>query len=115
MDFKLYQIDVKSAFLNGIIKKKVYIEQPLGFEDLKFSYHIFKLNKALYGLKQAPRAWYDRLSKFLIENSFKWENMDTTLFLKKEDQNLFIVQIHIDDIIFSATKQSLYEKFTKLL
>ena len=71
MDFKLYQMDVKSVFLNSIIKEEVYVEQPLGFEEPKFFYHVFKLNKALYDLKQAPRAWYERLSKFLIKNSFK--------------------------------------------
>ena len=71
MDFKLYQINFKSIFFNGIIKKVVYVEQPSGFEDPKFFYHIFKLNKALYNLKQDPRAWYERLSKFLIENDFK--------------------------------------------
>ena len=70
MDCKLYQIDVKSVFLNGIIKEEVYIEQPPGFEDYEFLNHVFKLNKAFYGLKQAPRAWYERLSKFLIENEF---------------------------------------------
>ena len=84
MDFKLYQMDVKSAFLNGTIKEEVYIEQPLGFEDHKFPNHVYKLNKALYGLKQAPRAWYERLSKFLIENGFKRGNVDTTLFIKKK-------------------------------
>ena len=91
MDFKLYQMDVKSAFLNGTIKEEVYVEQPPGFEDYKFFDHVFKLNKALYGLKQAPRAWYERLSKFLIENGFKRENVDTILFLKKEDESLLVV------------------------
>ena len=104
MDFKLYQMDIKSVFLNDTIKKEVYVEQPLSFEDHKFSYHVFKLNKALYNLKQASRAWYERLSKFLIENDFKWGNVDTTLFLKKEDKNLLVVQIYMDDIIFGATK-----------
>ena len=70
MNFKLYQMDIKSIFLNSIIKEKVYIEQPLGFEDYEFSNHVFKLNKALYDLKQALRAWYERFSKFLIENRF---------------------------------------------
>ena len=83
MNFKLYQMDVKSAFFNGTIKEKVHVEQLSGFEDHQFSNHVYKLNKALYGLKQAPRAWYERLSKFLIENGFKKGNMDTTLFLKK--------------------------------
>ena len=84
-------MDVKSVFLNGTIKKKVYVEQPLSFEDHKFSNHVYKLNKVLYGLKQAPRAWYERLDNFLIENRFKRENVDTTLFLKKKDENLLVV------------------------
>ena len=65
-DFKLFQMDVKSAFLNGYINEEVYVEQPPSFEDQKFSNHVFKLTKALYCLKQAPRPWYERLSKFLI-------------------------------------------------
>jgi len=84
----LYQMDVKSAFLNGVISEEVYVKQPLGFEDLKYPDHVYKLKKSLYGLKQAPRAWYDRLSNFLIENEFKRGQVDTTLFrrtLKKED------------------------------
>ena len=68
MDIKLYQIDVKSAFLNRIINEEVYVEQPLRFESQEFLDHVFKLNKALYGLKQAPRVWYERLSSFLLEN-----------------------------------------------
>jgi hypothetical protein len=64
-DFKLYQMDVKSVFLNGSIKEEVYMEQPLRFEDQKYPNHVYKLHKALYGLKQAPRAWYECLSDFL--------------------------------------------------
>ena len=67
----LYQMDVKSAFLKGVISEEVYIKQPLGFEDLKHPDHVYKLKKSLYGLKQAPRAWYDRRSNFLIENDLK--------------------------------------------
>ena len=97
-------MDVKSVFFNGTIKEEVHIEQSSGFEDHQFSNHVYKLNKALYGLKQAPRAWYERLRKFLIENGFKRENMDTTLFLKKENESLLVVQVYMDDIIFGATK-----------
>ena len=64
--FKLYQMDVKSVFLNGYIKEEVYVEQPPSFEDPRHPNHVFKLKKALYGLKQAPRAWYERLSNFLL-------------------------------------------------
>jgi hypothetical protein len=63
--FKLYQMDVKSAFLNGPIKEEVYVEQPLDFEDSEYPNHVYKLSKALYGLKQAPRAWYECLRDFL--------------------------------------------------
>ena len=77
-------MDVKSAFLNGTIKKKNYVEQPPDFEDHQFSNHVYKLNKALYDLKQTPRAWYERHSKFLIKNYFKRRNMDITLFFKKK-------------------------------
>jgi hypothetical protein len=66
-NFKLFQMDVKSVFLNGFIAEEVYVEQPPGFENHEFPNHVFKLSKALYGLKQAPRAWYERLSGFLIE------------------------------------------------
>ena len=74
-------MDVNSAFLNGYISEKVYIEQPPGFSDQTISNHVFKLNKALYGLKQAPKAWYDRLIKFLLENNFSRGNVDKTLFI----------------------------------
>ena len=77
-------MDVKSVFLNGTIKEEVHVEQPPGFEDHQFPNHVYKLNKTLYDLKQAPRAWYERLSKFLIENGFKRGNMDITLFFFKK-------------------------------
>jgi hypothetical protein len=64
-DFKLYQIDVKNTFLNGHIKKEVYVEQPPDFEDKEYPNHVYKLHKSLYGLKQAPRAWYQCLRDFL--------------------------------------------------
>jgi hypothetical protein len=63
-DFKLYQMDVKSAFMNGPIKEEVYVEQPPGFEDEEYPNHVYKLHKTLYGLKQAPRAWYECLRDF---------------------------------------------------
>ena len=66
-NFKLYQMDMKSAFLNGTIQELVYVEEPPGFEDPKYPNHVYKLNKALYGLKQAPRAWYDCLKDFLLK------------------------------------------------
>ena len=91
MEIKLYQMEVKSAFLNGYLKEEVYIKQPPGFESHDFSNHVFKLDKALYGLKQTPRAWYERLSSFLIENDFQRGKIDNTLFMKSKGEHLLIV------------------------
>ena len=90
-NFILYQMDVKSAFLNGFINEEVYVEQPPGFESFNFPNHVFKLKKALYGLKQAPRAWYKRLSKFLISSGFKMGKIDTNLFIKLRENDILIV------------------------
>ncbi|XP_017415990.1 uncharacterized protein LOC108326897 [Vigna angularis] len=83
MRFKLYQMDVRSAFLNGYIKEEVFIEQPPSFHDYEYPDHVFKLKKALYGLKLTPRSWYGRLSKFLIKEEFTRGKLDSTLFIKK--------------------------------
>ena len=81
--FKLFQMDVKSAFLNGFINEGVYVEQPPGFEDHQHLNHVFKLKKALYGLKQAPRQWYERLINFLLSHGYERGMIDKTLFIKK--------------------------------
>nr|KYP76886.1 Retrovirus-related Pol polyprotein from transposon TNT 1-94 [Cajanus cajan] len=112
---KLYQTDVKSAFLNGTILEEVYINQPPGFENDLLPSHVFKLNKALYGLKQAPRAWYDKLSSFLTINNFIRGKTDSTLFRKEIKDNFIIVQIYVDDIIFGATNDNLCQEFSKLM
>jgi hypothetical protein len=104
--FKLYQIDVKSAFLNGPIKEEVYVEEPFGFESEGYPNHVYKLHKALYGLKQAPRAWYECLRDFLIENGFRIGKADSTLFTRKIGKDLFVCQIYVDDIIFGSTNKS---------
>lgn len=87
MEIKLYQMDVKSAFLNGYLKEEVYVSQPPGFESSEFPNHVFKLDKALYGLKQAPSAWYEHVSNFLLENGFQRGKVDNTLFLKTKGEH----------------------------
>jgi hypothetical protein len=113
--FKLYQMDVKSAFLNGPIKEEVYVEQPLGFEDSEYPNHVYKLSKALYGLKQAPRAWYECLRDFLITNGFKVGKADPRLFTKTIANDLFVCQIYVDDIIFGSTNKSTCEEFSRIM
>ena len=102
-------MDVKSAFLNGDLKEEVFVKQPPGFEDAELPNHVFRLNKALYGLKQAPRAWYERLSKFLLKNGFKRGKIDNTMFLLKREQELLIIQVYVDEIVFGATLECLCE------
>jgi len=114
-NIKLFKIDVKSEFLNGLIEAEVYVKQPPGFEDHTFPYHVFKLQKALYDLKQTPYAWYDKLSYFLLENDFMRGKVNVTLFRRKVGKDFIIVQIYVDDIIFGATNESLCTNFSNLM
>nr|GEW82718.1 putative ribonuclease H-like domain-containing protein [Tanacetum cinerariifolium] len=115
MGFLVYQIDVKSAFLYGTIKEEVYICQPPGFEDLENPDKVYKVVKALYGLHQAPRAWYETLATYLLENGFHRGTIDQTLFIKKQQKDILLVQIYVDDIIFGAPNKALCQSFEKLI
>ncbi|GKF06976.1 retrovirus-related pol polyprotein from transposon TNT 1-94 [Tanacetum coccineum] len=115
LDFKLFQMDVKSAFLNGFINEEVYVAQPPGFIDFKKPDHVYKLKKALYSLKQAPKAWYVRLKAFLIKHEYKMGMLNKTLVTKKKSSNLIIVQIYVDDIIFGSTCQDMCDEFAKIM
>ncbi|GJT71912.1 retrovirus-related pol polyprotein from transposon TNT 1-94 [Tanacetum coccineum] len=115
LDFRLFQMDVKSAFLNGFINEEVYVAQPPGFIDFAKPNHVYRLKKALYGLKQAPKAWYDRLKAFLIKHDYTMGMVDNTLFTKKKDSNIIIVQIYVDDIIFGSTCQEMCDDFAKIM
>ena len=114
-NFKLYQMDVKSAFLNGPIQELVFVKQPPGFEDPSKLNHVYKLHKALYGLKQAPRAWYECLKDFLLKNGFEIGKADSTLFTRKFDGDLFVCQIYVDDIIFGSTNKAFCEDFSRIM
>ncbi|GJZ06538.1 putative ribonuclease H-like domain-containing protein, partial [Tanacetum coccineum] len=101
MGFIVYQMDVKSAFLYGTIEEEVYVCQPPGFEDPQFPDKVYKVEKALYGLHQAPRAWYETLSTYLLENSFRRRIIKKTLFIKKNQCDILLVQVmQRDDGIF---------------
>nr|GFA76646.1 hypothetical protein [Tanacetum cinerariifolium] len=104
--FTMFQMDVKTAFLHGSLKEDVYVCQPKGFIDADHPSHIYKLKKALYGLKQAPRAWYDELSLFLLQNHFFKGTIDPTLFIRHFHDDILVVQVYVDDIIFGFTHPS---------
>ncbi|GJY06694.1 retrovirus-related pol polyprotein from transposon TNT 1-94 [Tanacetum coccineum] len=99
----IYNMDVKTSFLNGELKEEVYVSQPEGFVDPNHPTHVYRLKKALYDLKQAPRALYDTLSRFLLDNKFSKGAVDPTLFTRKTGKHILLVQIYVDDIIFAST------------
>ena len=111
----VYQMDIKTAFLNGTLKEEVYVSQPEGFVDKEHPDYVYKLKKAIYGLKQAPRAWYDELSSFLLNNNFTKGTVDDTLFIKKFKDDILIVQIYVDDIIFGSTNPNHSKHFENLM
>ncbi|KAK6131030.1 hypothetical protein DH2020_035228 [Rehmannia glutinosa] len=114
-NFTEYHMDVRSAFLNGLLEQEVYVEQPPGFEHKTIVDKVYKLKKALYGLKQAPRAWYDTLSHFIIDNGFTKGKVDRTLFTIQDGESILLVQIYVDDIIFGSTNKELCDKFSNLM
>ncbi|GJV54583.1 retrovirus-related pol polyprotein from transposon TNT 1-94 [Tanacetum coccineum] len=113
--FPIYQMDVKMAFLNGPLKEEVYVAQPEGFVDPDHPEKVYLLRKALYGLKQAPRAWYDELSTFLMSKGFTKGIIDPTLFKIKYGEDILLVQIYVDDIIFGSTNPKYSKRFEKLM
>nr|GEV58041.1 hypothetical protein [Tanacetum cinerariifolium] len=111
----VYQMDVKTAFFNGNLREEVYVSQPDRFVDQDNPNHVYKLKKALYGLKQAPRAWYGMLSSFLISQDFSKGSVVPTLFIRRNGNNLLVVQIYVDDIIFAASTLELCDLFANLM
>ncbi|GJU28348.1 retrovirus-related pol polyprotein from transposon TNT 1-94 [Tanacetum coccineum] len=97
------------------MREEVYVSQPDGFVDQDNPNHVYKLKKALYGLKQAPRAWYDLLSKFLLSQEFSKGTVDPTLFIRRQGKDILLVQIYVDDIIFSSTTPELCDQFSKIM
>ncbi|GKB38533.1 retrovirus-related pol polyprotein from transposon TNT 1-94 [Tanacetum coccineum] len=96
----VFQMDVKTAFLNGILKEEVYVSQLKGFVNQDHPNHVFRLKKALYGLKQAPRAWYDLLPKFLLNQKFVKGVVDPTLFTQKEGNDLILYGLDQCDAVY---------------
>ncbi|GJX30465.1 retrovirus-related pol polyprotein from transposon TNT 1-94 [Tanacetum coccineum] len=111
----IYQMDVKTAFLNGQLCEVVYVSQPEGFVDQDKPNHVYRLKKALYGLKQAPRTWYDMLSSFLLSQEFSKGAVDLTLFTRKAGRDILLVQIYFNDIIFASTNPAMCDEFAKIL
>ena len=111
-NFKVYQMDVNSTFLNGKLEEQVYIEQPEGFLLSENKDYVCKLKKALYGLKQAPRAWFSILDSYLKQQGFKRGATESNLYLNIEDKNMIIVVVYVDGIIFGSNLKILSVYFS---
>jgi hypothetical protein len=109
--FKLYQMDVKNAFLNGVILEEVYVRQSPGFENPKYPNRVYKLSKAFYGLKQVPRAWYARIKTFSLDHGYVMGSVARTLFTLKYENDFLLVQIYGDDIIFGGSSHTFVSIF----
>ncbi|XP_058004059.1 retrovirus-related Pol polyprotein from transposon TNT 1-94 [Hevea brasiliensis] len=107
--WQVFQLDVKSAFLNGFLEEQVYIEQPEGFND--GSNQVCLLKKALYGLKQAPRAWYSRIDSYLLDLGFKRSLNETTLYVKHQSNDVVVVSLYVDDLLVTGSNLKLIEEF----
>ncbi|GJW40476.1 retrovirus-related pol polyprotein from transposon TNT 1-94 [Tanacetum coccineum] len=109
--FPIYQMDVKTEFLNGPLKEEVYVTQPDGFGDPDHLEKVYRLRKALCGLKQVPRAWYDELSNFLMSKGFTKGTIDPTLFMIRYGEDILLVQIYVDDIIFRTSDPPISKRY----
>nr|GEY69762.1 hypothetical protein [Tanacetum cinerariifolium] len=113
--FTVFQMDVKTAFLHGSLEEDMYVCQPKGFIDADHPSHVYKLKKALYGLKQAQMAWYDELSTFLLQNHFFKGTIDPTLFIRHFQDDILVVQVYVDDIIFGSTHPRYIQLVSELM
>ncbi|KAH9726136.1 hypothetical protein KPL70_008141 [Citrus sinensis] len=113
--WKIFQMDVKFAFLNRFLEEEVYIEQPLGYVVKGYEDKVLRLKKALYGLKQAPRAWNNIIDKYFQEKGFNICPYEHALYVKEKDKDIFIVCLYVDDLIFTRCNPSLFEEFKRVM
>eukprot|EP00253_Pinus_taeda_P006070 PITA_06070 len=113
--WKVDQMDVKSTFLNGVLKEEVYIEKPPGYEKKGQEHKVCRLKKSLYGLKQAPREWYSRIDSYLLENRFEKCEGEPTLYIKEKNGKILIVVLYVDDVIFTGNDDYFIEDFKTVM
>jgi Reverse transcriptase (RNA-dependent DNA polymerase) len=111
-EWQIHQMDVKSTFLNGVLEE-VYVEQPFGYINLGNEHKVLGLKKALYGLNQVPRAWNTRIDSYFKENDFKQCPFEVTIYVKARKDEILIVALYVDDLIFMGNNQMLIYEFKK--
>jgi hypothetical protein len=110
-NWKVFQLDVKLAFLNGILQEEIYVEQPAGFVIQGKEDKVYLLKKALYGLKQTPRAWYSRIDDYLTGSGFQKSLSEATLYVKRINDDVLIISLYIDDLLVTGSNIEQVEKF----
>jgi hypothetical protein len=113
--FKLYQMDMKSVFLNDVIQEEVYVRQPPYFENPKYPNRVYKLSKVLYELNQESWAWYARLKTFLLDHGYVTGSIDNTLFTLKHGSDFLFIQIYVNDIIFGGSSHVFVSSFQEMM
>jgi hypothetical protein len=111
----VHQLDVKNAFLHGVLSETVYCSQPAGFEDSSRPGLVCRPNKSLYGLKQAPRAWYSRFATFLLRLGFLESKADTSLFVLRRGSDTAYLLLYVDDIVLTASSMGLLHRIITAL
>lgn len=109
--WKIFQLDVKSAFLNGYLQEEIFVEQPKGFVVRGEEGKVYLLKKALYGLKQAPRAWYSRIDEHLLKLDFKKSLSESTLYIRNSNSDYIVVSLYVDDLFVTGNNPSMINKF----
>ncbi|KAL4587787.1 hypothetical protein LXL04_000661 [Taraxacum kok-saghyz] len=109
--WRIRQLDINNAFLNGDLTEVVYMKQPKGFEDPTKPHHVCRLHKALYRLKQAPRAWFTKLKQYLVTNGFRACQSDTSLFVRSSPSSTIYVLVYVDDVIVTGTNDVHLQRF----
>jgi len=111
LELQIFQLDVKSAFLNGELKEEVYVKQPQCFEVEGKEGKVYKLHKALYGLKQAPRAWNNKIDAYFLQNGFVKSPSEPSLYVKRSGANFLMVCLYVDDLIYARTNHDMVQSF----
>ena len=114
-NWKIHQLDIRNAFLNGVLTEEVYMKQPLGFIDPTLPSYMCRLHKSLYGLKQAPKAWYTRLSDFLLSIGFLASKVDSFMFILSYGTNILYLLIYVDDILLTGSNSTMLHRLVQLL